>query len=86
MAEQATKTISDIVIGKLSQEDVEQLNNLQRQMSITVRLDRGLDRGLEPSVRLEGLTRDVLMAESVVRSGNSWFSNINPLTNPVILT
>lgn len=69
MAEQATKTISDPFIKQLSQDDVEQLKKLQSQLTVTIHLEKGLG-GQEPSIHLEGLTRDVFTAESQIRSAN----------------
>lgn len=70
VAEQAKRTITDPFISKLSQSDMEELNTLQRQLTVSIRLDRSRE-DQEPKIHLEGLTRDVFMAESAVRSVNS---------------
>ncbi|XP_056232020.1 protein mono-ADP-ribosyltransferase PARP14-like [Seriola aureovittata] len=65
VAEQAKRTITDPLIIHLSQADVEQLRALQRELTVSIRLDKGLE-DQEPSIHLEGLTRDVFTAESAV--------------------
>ncbi|XP_029365480.1 protein mono-ADP-ribosyltransferase PARP14-like [Echeneis naucrates] len=62
MAEQAQRTVTDPFISQLSQADMQQLKDLQRQLTVSIRLDDQL-----PSIHLEGLTRDVFAAESEVR-------------------
>lgn len=69
VAEQAQKTITDPYISQLTQADMEQLGNLQRKLTVSIRLDKGLE-DQEPKIHLEGLTRDVFTAESEVRSAN----------------
>ncbi|KAM6944682.1 protein mono-ADP-ribosyltransferase PARP14-like [Lycodopsis pacificus] len=66
VAEQAERTITDQYIGKLSQADMDQLRALQRKLTVSIRLNRGLE-DQEPNILLEGLTRDVYTAESAVR-------------------
>ncbi|XP_026198204.1 protein mono-ADP-ribosyltransferase PARP14-like isoform X2 [Anabas testudineus] len=66
VAEQATRTMRDPFIKQLSQADMEQLKQLQRELTVTIHLDKGLG-GQEPSIHLEGLTRDVFTAESAIR-------------------
>ncbi|AWP07718.1 putative poly [Scophthalmus maximus] len=66
VAEQATKTISDPYISQLTQADMDQLRDLQRKLMVSICLDKGLE-DQEPNIRLEGLTRDVLIADSAVR-------------------
>ncbi|CAJ1069628.1 protein mono-ADP-ribosyltransferase PARP14-like isoform X2 [Xyrichtys novacula] len=66
VAEQAKKTISDFYICKLSQEDLNQLRELQRNLTVSIRLERGQE-DEESKIHLEGLTRDVYAAESSVR-------------------
>uniref|UniRef100_A0A3Q3SM17 Poly [ADP-ribose] polymerase n=1 Tax=Mastacembelus armatus TaxID=205130 RepID=A0A3Q3SM17_9TELE len=66
VAEQAKRTIRDQYISELSPDDVDQLQALQRELTISLRLDKGLG-GQEPSIQLEGLTRDVFTAEAAVR-------------------
>lgn len=70
MAEQATRTVTDQYINQLTQADVEKLQSLQRELTVSIHLDRGQEEQ-EPRIHLEGLTRDVLSAESTVRSGNT---------------
>ncbi|XP_053727673.1 protein mono-ADP-ribosyltransferase PARP14-like isoform X3 [Synchiropus splendidus] len=64
--EQATKTIDDWYIGQLASEDVSQLEALQREMTVRIRLDKGTEEQI-PHIHLEGLTRDVASAESTIR-------------------
>ncbi|XP_062272829.1 protein mono-ADP-ribosyltransferase PARP14-like isoform X1 [Scomber scombrus] len=66
VAEQAQRTITEPFISKLSQSDMEELNTLQRKLTVSIRLDRTQE-DQEPKIHLEGLTRDVFMAESAVR-------------------
>ncbi len=67
VAEQAEKTITDEYISRLSQDDMDQLKALQRKLTVSIRLDKGLE-DQEPKIHLEGLTRDVFTAESTIRS------------------
>lgn len=69
MVEQAERTITDPYISQLSQADLDQLKALQRQLTVSIRLDKGLE-DQEPNIHLEGLTRDVFTAEAAVRSAN----------------
>uniref|UniRef100_A0A3Q3GMV8 Poly [ADP-ribose] polymerase n=1 Tax=Labrus bergylta TaxID=56723 RepID=A0A3Q3GMV8_9LABR len=64
--EQAEKTIQDQYISQLSQEDMEKLKDLQRNLTVSIRLDKGQE-DKEPKIHLEGLTRDVSTAESTIR-------------------
>ncbi|XP_041642867.1 protein mono-ADP-ribosyltransferase PARP14-like [Cheilinus undulatus] len=66
LKEQGEKTIKDQYISQLSQEDMDKLKDLQRNLTISIRLDQGQE-DEEPTIHLEGLTRDVLTAESAVR-------------------
>lgn len=66
MEEQAQTTIKDSFIDQLTQQDMEQLKELQRSLTVSIRLDRGRE-NQEPTITVEGLTRDVLTAESAVR-------------------
>uniref|UniRef100_A0A3Q3ILY1 Poly [ADP-ribose] polymerase n=2 Tax=Monopterus albus TaxID=43700 RepID=A0A3Q3ILY1_MONAL len=66
VAEQAKRTITDPYISQLSQDDMEQLQALQRELTVSICLDKGLG-AQDPSIQLEGLTRDVFTAESTVR-------------------
>lgn len=65
--EQATRTIKDENIRQLTQADIVELENLQKQLTISIHLNTGLDEE-EPSICLEGLTRDVFSADPVIRS------------------
>ncbi|XP_063346030.1 protein mono-ADP-ribosyltransferase PARP14-like [Pelmatolapia mariae] len=66
MAEQAQKTISDPCISQLSQADVEKLKALQRELTVSIHLDKGTE-DQDPEIHLEGLTKDVYTAESTIR-------------------
>lgn len=46
---------------------MDELKALQRNLTVSIRLDRGQE-DQEPRIHLEGLTRDVLTAESDIRS------------------
>lgn len=65
VSEQAKRTISDPVLLHITQADVEKLQELQRNLMVSIRLDRTSEE--EPAIHLEGLTRDVSTAESDVR-------------------
>ncbi len=71
VAEQAEKTITDEFIGQLSQDDMDQLGALQRELTVSIRLDRSAEDQV-PKIHLEGLTRDVFTAESAIRSALSF--------------
>ncbi|KAM9360379.1 protein mono-ADP-ribosyltransferase PARP14-like [Symphorus nematophorus] len=66
VAEQAVTTLRDPFISQLSQADMDELRALQRKHTVSIRLNKGQE-DQEPSIHLEGLTRDVHHAESVVR-------------------
>uniref|UniRef100_A0A3P9KXA8 Poly [ADP-ribose] polymerase n=1 Tax=Oryzias latipes TaxID=8090 RepID=A0A3P9KXA8_ORYLA len=66
MHEQAEKTISDPYINQLSSADVQELNDLQRKLTVSLRLERG-ENEEESRIHLEGLTRDVFSAEDIIR-------------------
>ncbi|XP_067429769.1 protein mono-ADP-ribosyltransferase PARP14-like isoform X1 [Thunnus thynnus] len=66
LAEQAKRTFTDPYFSQLSQADMEELKALQRNLTVSIRLDRSLE-DQEPTIHLEGLTRDVMIAESSVR-------------------
>ncbi|XP_038559136.1 protein mono-ADP-ribosyltransferase PARP14-like [Micropterus salmoides] len=66
VAEQAERTITDQYINQLSQADMDQLKALQRELTVSIRLDKGQE-DQEPKIHLEGLTRDVFTAEATVR-------------------
>ncbi|KAK2838175.1 hypothetical protein Q5P01_015387 [Channa striata] len=63
VSEQAKRIITDPYISELAQDDMEQLKSLQRELTVSIHMDKGR----EPKIHLEGLTRDVFTAESVVR-------------------
>uniref|UniRef100_A0A8C6T9F0 Poly [ADP-ribose] polymerase n=1 Tax=Neogobius melanostomus TaxID=47308 RepID=A0A8C6T9F0_9GOBI len=65
ISEQAQRTISDPVLVNLTQSDVDRLRELQRNLTVHIRLERRSEE--EMCVHLEGLTRDVSTAESAVR-------------------
>lgn len=67
LAEQAQRTISDQYISHFSQDDITELQNLQRKLTVSIRLERGQEEQ-ESRIHLEGLTRDVLTAESDIRN------------------
>lgn len=69
-AEQARRTITEPYIRELSKADLDELRSLQKQLTVSITLDRGLE-DQEPSIHVEGLTRDVFTAEAEVRSANN---------------
>lgn len=88
MHEQAKKTISDPYINQLSSADVQELNDLQRKLTVSLRLERG-ENEEESRIHLEGLTRDVFSAESSIRSAGSTdikglltLANLYPVSEP----
>ncbi|XP_054586345.2 protein mono-ADP-ribosyltransferase PARP14 [Nothobranchius furzeri] len=66
LAEQAKKTISDQLISQFSHADVEELQSLQKELTVNIRLETGRE-DQESKIHLEGLTRDVFKAESAIR-------------------
>nr|XP_055063231.1 protein mono-ADP-ribosyltransferase PARP14-like [Misgurnus anguillicaudatus] len=56
--------IRDPAIGHFTREDAEMLNAMQRELTVSIKLDR---RDQDPVIRLEGLTKDVHTAESRIR-------------------
>ncbi|XP_073730303.1 protein mono-ADP-ribosyltransferase PARP14 [Misgurnus anguillicaudatus] len=56
--------IHDPAIGHFTREDAEMLNAMQRELTVSMKLDR---KDQDPVIRLEGLTRDVHIAESRIR-------------------
>nr|XP_055064621.1 protein mono-ADP-ribosyltransferase PARP14-like [Misgurnus anguillicaudatus] len=56
--------IRDPAIGHFTREDAEMLNAMQRELTVSMKLDR---KDQDPVIRLEGLTRDVHIAESRIR-------------------
>ncbi|XP_043967027.1 protein mono-ADP-ribosyltransferase PARP14-like [Gambusia affinis] len=67
LTEQAQRTIRDQYINQFTQADMDELKALQRNLTVSIRLDRGQE-DQEPRIHLEGLTRDVLTAESDIRN------------------
>ncbi|XP_036000627.1 LOW QUALITY PROTEIN: protein mono-ADP-ribosyltransferase PARP14-like [Fundulus heteroclitus] len=67
LMEQAQRTIKDPYLNHLTRDDMNELKDLQRNLTVSIRLDRGQE-DQEPKIQLEGLTRDVLTAESDIRN------------------
>lgn len=63
------KTFNDQYISQLSQADMDEISALQRQLTVSISLEKG-DWDKEPSIRLEGLIRDVFTADAEVRSAS----------------
>lgn len=66
VAEQCEKVIRDPYIGCLSQTDMNDISTLQRELTVSISLEKG-QHDQEPLIRLEGLTRDVFTADAEVR-------------------
>ncbi|KTF83272.1 hypothetical protein cypCar_00029796 [Cyprinus carpio] len=64
LQEHMTIPIHDPVIAHFTKEDVETLNAMQRELTISVRLEK---KGQDSVITLEGLTRDVHTADSRIR-------------------
>ncbi|KAL6472151.1 hypothetical protein MHYP_G00183390 [Metynnis hypsauchen] len=62
--EQTSSSIRDSAINSFTREDAEMLTNLQRELMISIQLDKN---GPEPVITVEGLTRDVVKAEGIIR-------------------
>ncbi|XP_073770749.1 protein mono-ADP-ribosyltransferase PARP14 [Danio rerio] len=62
--EHLTIPIHDPAIAHFTREDVEMLNTMQKELTVSVKLEK---KGQDSVVTLEGLTRDVHTAESRVR-------------------
>ncbi|CAB1332823.1 unnamed protein product, partial [Coregonus sp. 'balchen'] len=58
--EQTEKTIKNPYISQLSQEDVQKLQAMQRELTVRIRLEK---KGPDSLICLEGLSRDVLTAD-----------------------
>lgn len=56
--------IRDPAIGHFTKEDAETLSTMQRELSVSIKLER---KDQDPVISLEGLTRDVHTAESRIR-------------------
>lgn len=70
VAEQARRNITDPYIRQLSQAHMDELNQLQRRLTVRISLERGQEED-ETKIHLEGLTRDVASAEGEIRSATS---------------
>uniref|UniRef100_A0A8C2KI30 Poly [ADP-ribose] polymerase n=1 Tax=Cyprinus carpio TaxID=7962 RepID=A0A8C2KI30_CYPCA len=64
LREHVTIPIHDPVIAHFTKEDVETLNAMQRELTVSVRLEK---KGQDSVITLEGLTRDVHTANSRIR-------------------
>ncbi|KAI4893217.1 hypothetical protein NFI96_030863 [Prochilodus magdalenae] len=62
--EQTCSSIRDSAINRFTKEDAETLTNLQRELTVSIQLNKT---GPEPVITVEGLTRDVVKAESTIR-------------------
>uniref|UniRef100_A0A4W5P7J1 Poly [ADP-ribose] polymerase n=1 Tax=Hucho hucho TaxID=62062 RepID=A0A4W5P7J1_9TELE len=62
--EQTERTIKNPYISQLSQGDVEKLQAMQRELTVRIRLEK---KGPDSLIRLEGLSRDVLTADGLIR-------------------
>ncbi|XP_066507279.1 protein mono-ADP-ribosyltransferase PARP14-like [Hoplias malabaricus] len=62
--EQTSCSIRDSAISLFTREDAEMLSNLQRELTVSIRLNKS---GSEPVIDVEGLTRDVAKVESTIR-------------------
>lgn len=63
--EQISSEIKDPAISHFGQEEADVLSNLQRELMVSIQLPRS---GPEPAFTVEGLTRDVIKAESQIRN------------------
>ncbi|XP_076130779.1 protein mono-ADP-ribosyltransferase PARP14-like isoform X2 [Alosa pseudoharengus] len=64
MKEQASTQIQDPLISRFTQEDAKELQDLQRELTVSIRMEH---RSTEPIIYLEGLTRDVFKVEGRIR-------------------
>ncbi|XP_037403323.1 LOW QUALITY PROTEIN: protein mono-ADP-ribosyltransferase PARP14-like [Pygocentrus nattereri] len=62
--EQMSSSIRDSVINSFTREDAEMLTNLQRELTVSIQLNKN---GPEPVITVEGLTRDVVKVEGTIR-------------------
>lgn len=62
--EHLSSEIKDSAISYFSQEEADVLSKLQRELTVSIQLSKS---GPEPTFTLEGLTRDVVKAESQIR-------------------
>uniref|UniRef100_A0A8C2BU27 Poly [ADP-ribose] polymerase n=1 Tax=Cyprinus carpio TaxID=7962 RepID=A0A8C2BU27_CYPCA len=65
LREHVTIPIHDPAIAHFTREDGEMLNAMQRELTVSVRLEK---KGQDSVITLEGLTRDVHTAESCIRN------------------
>ncbi|XP_071256291.1 protein mono-ADP-ribosyltransferase PARP14-like [Salvelinus alpinus] len=64
MKEQTERIIKDPHISQLSKADLEQLQTMQRELTVRIRLEM---KGPDSLICLEGLSRDVLTADGIIR-------------------
>ncbi|XP_062393412.1 LOW QUALITY PROTEIN: protein mono-ADP-ribosyltransferase PARP14-like [Sardina pilchardus] len=64
MKEQTSTQIQDPLINSFTQEDAKELQDLQRELTVSIRVER---RSAEPIIYLEGLTRDVFKVDGRIR-------------------
>ncbi|XP_036450536.1 protein mono-ADP-ribosyltransferase PARP14-like [Colossoma macropomum] len=62
--EHTSSSVWDSAINSFTRKDAEMLTNLQRELTVSIQLDKN---GPEPVITVEGLTRDVVKAESAIR-------------------
>lgn len=62
--EHVSSKIEDSAINYFSQEEADELSRLQRELTVSIRHSKS---GPEPTLTMEGLTRDVVKAESKIR-------------------
>uniref|UniRef100_W5KS01 Poly [ADP-ribose] polymerase n=1 Tax=Astyanax mexicanus TaxID=7994 RepID=W5KS01_ASTMX len=62
--EHNSSTVRDSAINHFTREDAEILSNLQRELAVSIQLNKS---GQEPVITVEGLTRDVMKVESIIR-------------------
>ncbi|MCI4387957.1 hypothetical protein PGIGA_G00080100 [Pangasianodon gigas] len=62
--EHISSKIEDSAISYFSQEEADVLSKLQRELTVSIHLSKS---GPEPAFTVEGLTRDVVKAESLIR-------------------
>ncbi|KAL6472153.1 hypothetical protein MHYP_G00183410 [Metynnis hypsauchen] len=61
---QMSSSIRDSAINSFTREDAEMLSNLQRELTVSIQLNKN---GPEPVITVEGLTRDVIKAQIAIR-------------------
>lgn len=65
--EHRTSTIKDEYLSHLTQADMLELEDLQKELSVRIHLNMPLD-NQEPSITLEGMTADINTAIAKIRS------------------